>query len=235
VAGAPGAHYAILIRNHLGERLLAVTSVDGINVISGQSAKVQQSGYVLDAWESYQVTGWRKSDYQVAAFNFTVAPQSYASRTDRPENIGVIGIALFREQPAETSLAEQPAHIANREPDSAPPSAAENARRAAEAPAPSALESKPADAAANAIASSPVAPALGTGHGEREYSYVAHTRFMRLHEQPDETVRIRYDSFEHLVAMGIIRTHPYRGWEPNPFPGADPRSYVPDPPPGDSP
>src|SRR5690242_11111874 len=98
VAGTPGARYAIEIRNHLGERVLAVASVDGVNVVSGATAGWDQTGYVFDPGQSYQITGWRKSDSEVAAFTFTASPNSYAARTGRPANIGVIGIALFRER-----------------------------------------------------------------------------------------------------------------------------------------
>lgn len=94
VAGTPGARYAIEIRNRLGERLLAVTSVDGVNVVSGEDAAFNQSGYVFAPGEQYQVTGWRKSDAQVAAFTFTAASNSYAERTGRPANVGVIGVAI---------------------------------------------------------------------------------------------------------------------------------------------
>src|ERR1700722_7902963 len=100
VAGTPGARYAIQIRNRLGERMLAVTSVDGVNVVSGATAAWDQTGYVFSPGESYQITGWRKSDTEVAAFTFTASPNSYAERTGRPANVGVIGVAIFRERAA---------------------------------------------------------------------------------------------------------------------------------------
>src|SRR5271170_7273453 len=98
VAGRPGARYAIEIRNRLGERLLAVTSVDGVNVVSGATAGWDQTGYVFSPGERYEITGWRKTDREVAAFTFTPSPNSYAERTGRPANVGVIGVALFREK-----------------------------------------------------------------------------------------------------------------------------------------
>ena len=49
------------------------------------------------------------------------------------------------------------------------------------------------------------APKLGTGHGAREYSYVNHTEFERMQAQPNEMIRIRYDSLDNLFAMGIIK------------------------------
>src|SRR5260370_12813562 len=100
VAGSPGGRYAIEIHNHLGERLLAVTSVDGVNVVSGETAAWDQAGYVFGAGDRYQITGWRKSDAEVAAFTFTDLANSYAARTGPPANVGVIGVAgLPRRQP----------------------------------------------------------------------------------------------------------------------------------------
>ena len=76
-----------------------ITSVDGVNVLSGATAGWNQSGYVFNPGERYQVTGWRKSDAEVAAFTFTDSSNSYAERTGRPTDVGVIGVALFRERP----------------------------------------------------------------------------------------------------------------------------------------
>lgn len=221
VAGDPGARYAIEIRNSSGGRVLAVTSVDGVNVLSGDTAAFDQAGYVFDPGERYQITGWRKSNSEVAAFTFTDARDSYAGRTGRPANIGIIGVALFREQP-------QQALVPKVAPEWPPP-------EALNAPAPAAGGLASADAALQestvTARRAPSAPSrLGTGHGEREYSSVVDTEFHRQQEQPNEIIRIRYDSYENLVAMGIIRRpHPVRG-APDPFPNSAQRQFVPDPP-----
>jgi len=113
VPGAPGAKYSLRITNKTGERVLAVASVDGINVITGETANPGQSGYVLDPWGSVEISGWRKSMSEVAAFVFTPLRDSYAARTDRPGNVGVIGVAVFREyqppRPPAMSRQEAPA------------------------------------------------------------------------------------------------------------------------------
>jgi hypothetical protein len=72
------------------------------------------------------------------------------------------------------------------------------------------------------------APRLGTGHGEREGSWVGHTTFERRSQRPDELIRIRYDSRENLIAMGVIPPDamPRR---PKPFPGSPTPRYAPDP------
>jgi hypothetical protein len=210
IAGRPGAKYSIEIHNRLGERLLAVTSVDGINVLSGETAAWDQAGYVFEPGERYQVTGWRKSDAQVAAFTFTESSNSYAERTGRPANVGVIGIALYRERPP-------PAWTP-------PPRMSEGspANRAA----PPASDAAPLATVPRLVP----APKLGTGHGEREYSYVNHTEFARLQFQPNEVIRIRYDSLDNLLAMGVIRRERPRPPAADPFPAAPTPGYVPDPP-----
>jgi hypothetical protein len=387
VAGRPGATYAIEVRNRQDKRVLAVMSVDGINVISGQTAAWNQTGYVFDPGQRAQITGWRKSDEEVAEFTFTMSSSSYAARTGRPANIGVIGVALFRErqvQPIYTTPSigdpsgrveappEEPGEpaadrrvAANQretaaagrerltEPAPPPPapstpqttgqpaasSAAKATERAAasstrtaanrpealpdtaieevtvsgqrvstpsqDVPAPIAalpadpqLDSKgvdlnsttdtavasldvagrrdasatsasaatasaaPAPAANPAPASTPappptatyaatpssprlarapisslpparekvISPKLGTGHGMRELSYVTHTEFERMQHEPNEVIRIHYDSLDNLIAMGIVqRTQPTVP-QTNPFPGSSEPGYVPDPP-----
>ena len=99
VAGTPGERYAIELRSRHGERVMTVLSVDGVNVLTGQTAGTLQSGYVLDGWQTYAINGWRKSMDDVAQFVFTALPNSYAARTGRPGNVGVIGVAVYRERP----------------------------------------------------------------------------------------------------------------------------------------
>lgn len=220
VAGRPGARYAIEIRNATGARLLAVTSVDGVNVLSGATAGWDQSGYVFDAGERYQIDGWRKSNSEVAAFTFTDSTNSYAARTGRPASIGVIGVALFRE----VTPAYGPPKVAQVPPRAEDESAARESR--AQAGADAAAASAPSVRA-------PAPPAkLGTGHGEREYSYVVDTEFRRAQSEPNEVIRIRYDSLENLVALGVIRRPRPLPPGPDPFPGSPQREYVPDPPSG---
>jgi hypothetical protein len=243
VAGKPGSRYAIEIRNRLGERLLAVTSVDGVNVVSGETASWDQTGYVFSPGERYQITGWRKSDAEVAAFTFTESPNSYAERTGRPANVGVIGVAIFRERRPEPAYA--PPMIGRLSAGSRAPNAYDSARgSAAEGASNSAVDSA-TPGEGKAVAGSPAPPAaqsmavpraavpaakLGTGHGEREYSYVNRTDFSRMQNQPNEVVRIRYDSFENLLAMGIVKRPRPAAPTMNPFPASPEQQYVPDPP-----
>ena len=97
VAGSPGHRYSVRLTNTTGERVLVVLSVDGVNAITGQTAHPSQAGYVLEPWQTTEINGWRKSMHDVAQFVFTDLGDSYAARTGRPRNVGVIGVAAFRE------------------------------------------------------------------------------------------------------------------------------------------
>lgn len=233
VAGTPGGRYAIEIRNCIGGRLLAVTSVDGVNVLSGATAGWNQSGYVFNPGERYQVTGWRKSDAEVAAFTFTDSPNSYAERTGRPANVGVIGVAVFRERPPQALYSPRRSAESAREPPAPLTGGLKEGMASQSTPmagrAAAASASAPATASSVSPAHTPAAK-LGTGHGEREYSYVEYTEFRRLQPEPDELIRIRYDSLDNLVAMGIVGRPRPTPPAPNPFPGSQERNYVPDPP-----
>ena len=96
IAGKPGNEYQIALRSRQSQDVLAVVSVDGVNVITGETAHPSQSGYVLSPRGALDILGWRKNLSQTAAFYFTSLPDSYAARTGRPDDVGVIGVALFR-------------------------------------------------------------------------------------------------------------------------------------------
>lgn len=229
IAGQPGAKYSIQIRNKRGPRLLAVTSVDGLNVLTGESADVGQSGYVFEGGQQYGIEGWRKSDAEVAAFVFTASGDSYAQLMGKPRDVGVIGVALFRERPPVAVYT--PPVIAAPAPAAAP--------LAKSMPAPQSAPRELADSNSSTATASGQhersaaaehrerSTKLGTAHGERENSLVTRTQFVRNSAQPDEIIRIRYDSHSNLLALGVIPS-PRPQPVPNPFPGAV--SYVPDPP-----
>ena len=66
VAGRTGNEYEVRVRNETGGDLLAVVSVDGVNVVSGETASISQSGYVIGPRQSLSIQGWRKSLARVA-------------------------------------------------------------------------------------------------------------------------------------------------------------------------
>jgi len=216
IAGTPGHRYAVRLTNTSGERVLVVLSVDGVNAVTGETAHPAQTGYVLAPYQSTEINGWRKSYQDVAQFVFTSLGDSYAARTGRPDNVGTIGVAVFRERT-----------YPRPDPMPAPPIARgrEAAKAASGAPAPTAEASRAGDAYHDSLAQQ----RIGTGHGQREWSPVGQTSFVRASTQPAQVTQLRYDSPDALAAKGIVpRPRPYwsgRG-EPRAFPGG----FVADPP-----
>ena len=205
VVGKPGNEYQVQIRNRVREDVLTVVSVDGVNVISGETANPAQTGYVLAPGQAYDILGWRKSLAETAAFYFTALPDSYAARTGRPGNVGVIGIAVFRKK-------SQPIAIAPWE---------RNAPAAAR---------REAGADATAAPRAQAEPQLGTGHGRRESSQVREVAFDRATRTPAETVTLYYDSYANLLARGVIHEpYPPVGYGPQAFPSSGLR-FAADPP-----
>jgi hypothetical protein len=232
IAGRPGDRYAVRLTNRSGGRVLVVLSVDGVNAVSGETAAPGQTGYVLGPWATAEITGWRKSYAEAAAFYFTALPDSYAARTDRPDNVGVIGAAVFRERaPLPVARPFEAPPIASNRLDGAERPETERRAQAAGA-GEAAADSRPANAPPPAAAAAPAlrdrdslakAEKLGTGHGEREYSPTTQTTFERTSAQPAEIVQVRYDSFANLVANGVVG-RPRPPETPEPFP-----AFVPDP------
>jgi hypothetical protein len=92
-----------------------------------------------------------------------------------------------------------------------------------------AKESSAAGALADAAANAAPAPALGTGHGRREDSWVTEVDFERAASRPDEVIRLRYDSRANLTAMGVIPRGLPTPPRPDAFPAGPQLGYVPDP------
>jgi hypothetical protein len=197
VAGRPASRYAIRLSNRSAGRVMVVLSVDGVNVVSGQTASWNQGGYVLEPWGSYDITGWRKSDTAIAAFEFAALRDSYAARTGRPANVGVIGMAVFLERPASPPVGQL---------SMAPQAATADAAAAAKSQADGGADAVARNAARESVQSMTAAPdRLGTAHGQREWSVSTRTSFERLDATPQAVVEIAYDSYQNLVAAGIIR------------------------------
>jgi hypothetical protein len=234
VVGTPGHEYALRVRNLTGARILAVTSVDGVNVVSGETASPDQSGYVVEAWGSVEIAGWRKSLQRTAAFYFTDLGDSYAARTGRPGHVGVIGVAVFRER--ERPIAYKPPlrdKIARADAPAAAPATSEPLGAASEAqPTSPPLQAREEGRLrknsefGDSTARHAVSP-LGTGHGRSESSYATQVAFDRASSSPSEVLSINYDRRETLAAMGVLPRPYYARRGPQPFPGA--MTFTPDP------
>ena len=95
-----GTEYELEIKNNTYGRVLALTSVDGLNVLNGTPATDDDPGYVIPGYSPLRIKGFRYSNDEVAAFKFTSKGQSYAHSAggcEAAKNCGVIGFKLYNE------------------------------------------------------------------------------------------------------------------------------------------
>src|ERR1700733_450765 len=98
VQGNAGERYVVRITNPTPNRIEAVVSVDGLDVIDGDAGDLHKRGYVIPPYGETRVEGFRTSTADVATFRFSSVDGSYAAQTGKPRNVGVIAVALFEEQ-----------------------------------------------------------------------------------------------------------------------------------------
>lgn len=221
VMGQLGHRYVLRVHNRTGRRVEAVVSVDGRDVIDGKTADYRSKrGYLVPAWGSVDIDGWRISAQQAAAFRFAAVADSYASRMGSPRNVGVIGMAVFPERaytprPRPWPITPYGGYRERRDYDDA----AGGPRPPASSPAPSEEKAKdggkaesaaPADASGRSQASEPLArrsparPGLGTEFGEATHSPIREVDFVRASPtRPAAVLGCRYNDRAGLVAMGV--------------------------------
>jgi hypothetical protein len=210
VLGHLGDRYTLRILNRSGQRIEAVVSVDGRDVIDGKPGDWRaKRGYLVAPWGSVDIEGWRISQREAAAFRFSSVRQSYAAQTGSAREVGVIGVAIFPERwqappphplyvPPPVPWDDRRGEIESR----GRGSSAEPKAPAAEAPFGSLAEPDAANRAPLARKSAD-RPGLGTEFGEAVSSRVTEVPFERARQRPDVTIGARYDDRAGLVALGI--------------------------------
>jgi hypothetical protein len=208
VLGTMGDRYQVRVVNPTSSRIEAVVSVDGLDAVDGRPASLSKRGYIIPAYGDVVIDGFRTSLDAVAAFRFSSVRDSYAAKTRHARNVGVIGVAFFRERPPPVVRrvpppAYAPAPPMKRAMPEAAPAPQEEAEsrgsqggaaadRAAEPPAPAAA----------------ARPGLGTQFGESRESHVVETTFVRAAASPDVLSEIRYDDRDGLLSRGIDLSPP---------------------------
>jgi hypothetical protein len=206
VLGQMGQRYQVHIVNPTGARVEAVVSVDGLDAVDGHPANLNKRGYIIPAYSDVTIDGFRTSLDTVAAFRFSSVRDSYAARTRHARNVGVVGVAFFRERPPPAP------HYESRPLRREPASPVDDAERAVPNAAPSPPSSTgraSADKSAEG-ASAAARPGLGTRFGESRESHVMETNFVRAESSPMTIAELRYDDRDGLLSRGIQLDPPVR-------------------------
>ena len=231
VLGTVGERYAIVLSNPTALRVEAVISIDGLDAIDGTPADyAHKRGYILPAYGSATIEGFRTSIDQVATFRFSSVADSYAGRLGQARDVGVIGVAFFPEKaPVVVATLPPPAVVSPRysndwedQPGGArasaprPTAEAPAARKAEAAPSPSPMTPSSGAAGSSTSSSDGVASGrdrqrapeerrgLGTEFGEARESFVQETAFTRANTASPSAVQVfRYNDRAGLMALGI--------------------------------
>lgn len=198
-----GSRYAISLHNRSGERVGVALSVDGLDVISGERTSSRGSGtarmYILDAWNSTTVQGWRTSLSEVRQFTFVDERASYAARSGAFNGrVGWIEMAVYRQRTPyiaregidSDSAGRAPERnrgdaAAGRDTDDAPAAAAEAPR-------------KELRSGGSRQSSFP-----GTGWGSRTADHAVLVDF-DPEARPCQIVTLRYEYANTLHALGVL-------------------------------
>ncbi len=202
VLGQEGARYVLRIHNRSARRIEAVVTVDGLDVIDGEQGDfAQKRGYLVPAYGFVDIEGWRVSNEQAAAFRFAAIGESYAAKTGRARNVGVIGVAVFPERVVPRPRPVAPPPYYYEESESLRGAGSADQARAEAAPSASAPRD---DAPAAKSAERRQRSGLGTEFGEAMDSRIEHVSFTRANAtRPAVLLGARYDDRRGLVALGI--------------------------------
>jgi len=216
--GKEGSRFSLRMRNNSSSRVLFVPTVDGLSILNGKEGSFKSRGYIVGAYDSTTIDGWRTSDDKVAEFFFSSPKGSYAKKMGKGGNLGIIGCAVFKEKHKEKEIVYAPIIIQN--PNNNPwwgstyttiasncsgsfPLSMQNAS----------LNSVKAFSCANAGSD------LGTGFGQDKYSPTTSVDFDRA-DSPTEIFSFYYNTRQNLEAMGVEFHKPVYV-SPSAFPNED--------------
>ena len=209
IEAVPGREYSIPLTNRSGNRLAGALAVDGLHSIDARHTSPRQAlKWVIDPWETVEISGWQVNKDRARRFYFTTEDRSYAATLGDTRNLGLITAAVFREKsrPVENEiLGGLPA-----------PGAPCPAKRMDRAESSASGEAKSqADLSQESAA---------TGMGRSTDHRVTRIQ-MDLESQPCQQINIRYEYRDALVRLGVLprltdplqRREQARGFESDAF------------------
>jgi hypothetical protein len=188
VEAEPGREYSIRLTNRSGDRLAVALAVDGLNTIDARHTNPRQAmKWVVDPWETVEISGWQVSRERARRFFFTTEARSYAATLGDTRNLGVISAAVFREK------CRPPDHeVLGGAAAPAPAAPAKSMNRAES----SASREKGVDAGLSE-------DLAATGMGRATDHRVTRIR-MELEADPCQRIDIRYEYRDALVRLGVL-------------------------------
>lgn len=172
--------YSLRITNPTPYRVAVALSVDGLNTIDAKHTEAFRAAkWVLEPYESAEISGWQVNDRTARRFFFTGERSSYGAALGETENLGVIEAVFFRERRREVTGYQRD--------------------RSMEVPIPSGASAPSAKAGREQTSDDYAA----TGMGDRTQHGVERVQ-IELERQPIASARIRYEFRPQLVRLGVL-------------------------------
>ena len=208
--GKKGERYEIKIRNNSNSGVEVVATVDGLSVMSGEPGDWKaERGYIIHAYDSIKIDGYRRNEDEVAAFRFTNSDDptedSYAGRKDMPENLGVIGIAVFKEKEQPTySIRPWDGWYGGRQSERKYGTRGLRSTGSGSIDEGMLCSNSSFDALDTHMERTVEEPEIGTEYGEVRDSHVHEVSFTREnHNRPNEVIQLEYDTVANLQRRGV--------------------------------
>ena len=211
IEGKKGSGFSLRMKNNSNGKALFIPTVDGLSIISGKEGSFKSQGYIVNAYDSVTIDGWRTSDEKVSAFYFSTPEKSYAKKINKGGNLGVIGCAVYKEkervQVIERIIKEyipyevKPYVFPNNTPlYTVTCSSSQIPTNDAQCNFTSSVTGSGSNLNMSSVTKS--AQGLGTGFGEDKYSPITKVDFER-EDKISEVFSIYYNTRENLEALGI--------------------------------
>lgn len=228
IEGRKNSIYELQIRNKTNNRILAIPSVDGLNVLDGNSCGMDSPGYVIDPLAVVTIPGWKVDNEQAAKFTFK--PQKASAPGDKTYveqmggdaiNQGMIGVMVFKQkiQPTFYTLKDyEPWNVRDNSGNPPPFGPVTYSTSNCCGSMEPILSSAPFIGYADAD----VGKSLGTGFGEATEFKTQDAEFERATESPDSVFVMYYDTLQGLKKRGVPteQFRPAPVSTPNPFPAS---------------
>ena len=180
-----GREFTIRLRNPTAQRVAVALSVDGLNTIDAKHSDAwSASKWVLEPYETAEITGWQVSDRAARRFFFTGERNSYGAKLGQTQNLGVIEAVFYRERVPRYSQELQKDSRGER-----------------------GLESGATAPRAAAEAAPPSDDYAATGMGRRTRNRVEEVE-VDLERSPIAAVALRYEFRPQLVKLGVFERDP---------------------------
>src|SRR5688572_18929170 len=94
-----GREYSLRLSNPTPYRVAVALAVDGLNTIDAKHTDGWNAAkWVLEPYESTEISGWQVSGSTARRFFFTGERNSYGAALGKTENLGVIEAIFYRER-----------------------------------------------------------------------------------------------------------------------------------------